>query len=362
VRLGVIGAGFWAAQAHIPALLGTGRCRVVALCRRDPALRARVAAHFGVERTYGDASALLDGERDLDAVLIATPHALHAAQVRQCLERGLHVLTEKPLALRAQEAAELATLALARGRVLLVAYNPPFEAATRWVRARVDAGALGRVHHLTLTGLGNLAYRLGRPLTPEEEPGLVVGPTAFRADPALAGGGGLLDVGSHTVARALAITGGRAVAVSAQMDDPLSDRRAAILLHLEDGAFCALSVYLDAFTIEPPLRWWGYTHVHGSLGDVVETDPPSGSRLSWRQGQGDLTPVPAAELPEPTSAGAHFVAAVLDGVPLLAPPEFAVEVTRVLEAAYDSARTCRTVHLGASGSPSAGPHTHGTSW
>jgi predicted dehydrogenase len=126
------------------------------------------------------------------------------------------------------------------------------------------------------------------------------------------------------------------------MDDAASDRRAVVTLRLEDGAFCTLSVYLDAFTLAPPLRWWGYTHVHGSLGDVAETE----SGLAWRQGPAELVSVPASTLPPATTAGAHFVEVVLDGVALLVTPEFAVEVTRVLEAAYASARTGSTVVLG----------------
>src|SRR5579871_1322992 len=78
VRLGVVGAGWFASRRHLPDARANPQVHLSALCRRDPAACAKMAAHFQVdpEHTYADWRQMLE-DAELDAVLIATPHALH---------------------------------------------------------------------------------------------------------------------------------------------------------------------------------------------------------------------------------------------------------------------------------------------
>src|SRR5437660_789506 len=78
VRIGVVGAGWFASRRHLPDI---GRCagaELAAVCRRDEAELQRIAEHFGGPATYRSYDRML-AEAELDAVLVCTPHALHAA-------------------------------------------------------------------------------------------------------------------------------------------------------------------------------------------------------------------------------------------------------------------------------------------
>ena len=117
VRLGVIGAGWFASRRHLPDAAGRReRVTLAALCRRDAAARQTMAAQFGVEPrfAFADWREMLAGA-ELDAVLIATPNNLHYEQAKAALEAGLHVLLEKPMTIQtADHARELVTLADSR--------------------------------------------------------------------------------------------------------------------------------------------------------------------------------------------------------------------------------------------------------
>src|SRR5579872_6072735 len=109
LRVGVIGAGWFASRRHIPDLQRHEETTLAALCRRDTAALARLRDHFSPEGTYTDWHEMLQ-TCPLDAVLIATPHNLHFEPAREALSRGLHVLLEKPMAVRSDEARALRDL------------------------------------------------------------------------------------------------------------------------------------------------------------------------------------------------------------------------------------------------------------
>lgn len=95
--------------------------------------RARAAAAESGAAVAGSLEDLLIG---VDAVSVVTPMAFHSDVVRQCLTAGRHVLVEKPLGDRPQEAQELARLADAEGRILMVGYLERFHP---WIRAAISA-------------------------------------------------------------------------------------------------------------------------------------------------------------------------------------------------------------------------------
>src|SRR5947208_225861 len=102
VRCAVIGAGQWATLAHAPGLQSHPAAHVGVICgRRSERLRV-VADRFGIAEISTEADDILD-RPDIDAVTIATPNSLHAAQVLHALDRGKHVFCEKPLGLDAVE-------------------------------------------------------------------------------------------------------------------------------------------------------------------------------------------------------------------------------------------------------------------
>lgn len=342
LRIGVLGAGFIATLAHIPQLLGTGEVEVTALCRRDPAMLAKVADQFGVSRRYTDYRRMLE-EAPLDALLVSSPHSLHYEHTHAALERGLPVLTDKPLAIRLVEAEELRDLAVAKGLPLLVIVGPPYEAENRYLRARIAGGDLGDLQLVQLCSLTNLGGLFGRGDRPEVPFPVVVWPTDFRTHPDLGGGGYFQDVGNHAVAGILHATGLRPVEVTASFDDAALDLRPSVVLRFDTGALATITQVVDAFPQEQSWRTLGMTLYVGSKGSC-STDSRTGQLLFQVWGQ-EIEEVPKQALPEPTSPAQNFVGLLRGREEPLLPLSTAVETVRVIEAAYRSARERRPVRL-----------------
>ncbi|MBL9079521.1 MAG: Gfo/Idh/MocA family oxidoreductase [Planctomycetes bacterium] len=147
-RLGLVGAGF-IADVHLQVLRAVAGVEVVALCDAVRSRAERLARRHGVPRVCGDVAELL-ALGTVDAVHVLVPPAAHAAVVRQCLERSVHVLVEKPMVLRAAEVAELAALARAHGCVLAVNHNQAFHPAIALLQRHLAGNRLGRLEHLAL--------------------------------------------------------------------------------------------------------------------------------------------------------------------------------------------------------------------
>jgi predicted dehydrogenase len=165
--IGVIGCGHWGPN-HIRVFEELDRSRVVACADLNPSRLERVQARFPQVRTTADYRVLLADER-IDAIVIATPTATHAAIAREALQAGKHVLVEKPLCTTSLEAQDLALLAGAVGRVLMVGHVFLFNGGIIKLRELIAAGQLGRIHYLDAvrTNLGpvrgdvNALYDLG---------------------------------------------------------------------------------------------------------------------------------------------------------------------------------------------------------
>jgi predicted dehydrogenase len=147
---------------------------------RKPSLR-RLAGRHGIPRVTTDWRALA-ADAEVDAVVIATPNALHAPQAIAFLEAGKHVLVEKPMAPTVAEADAMVAAARGSGAFLMVAHCWRFHPDVQALRARVEAGDLGQI--VKTRGYGVHARW---------------GPSGWFTDPALAGGGALLDMGVHAI-------------------------------------------------------------------------------------------------------------------------------------------------------------------
>lgn len=140
----LIGAGRWAA-VHRAALPRAG-ASLVAVATRSDASRARVEREWGVDATT-DVPALL-ARSDVEAVIIASPNDLHAAQASAALAAGKHVLVEKPMALDVASAERVERDAARAGRVLAVGLEMRVFSLFERVKRLLDDGALGAPVHL----------------------------------------------------------------------------------------------------------------------------------------------------------------------------------------------------------------------
>lgn len=149
LRIAVAGAGY-IGQAHMAVIEAAGDCRLSAIVDPSPAAAA-LAQRAGVP-LHGDLSALLARDRP-DAIVLATPNALHVPQALQCMEAGLPVLLEKPIAPTVQEARTLVQAAARlQSRVLIGhhrAHSPIMDSACRLIAA----GRLGAIVAVTGSAL-----------------------------------------------------------------------------------------------------------------------------------------------------------------------------------------------------------------
>lgn len=186
LRIGLAGAGNICRSLHVPALLTLGHRIVFAT---DPSSAALSALRSQIPYSFESVVApdLVLPSAPLDALLIASPPAAHAAQVILGLDAGLHVFCEKPIATRSTDAASLITHAAARGRVLQTGFFRRHHPSAREVARLITAGTFGRI-----TGC--------RVMAGHEAKGL----PASLLDPGLSGGGVVIDFGVHVFDRLLA--------------------------------------------------------------------------------------------------------------------------------------------------------------
>ncbi|BCB77918.1 hypothetical protein GCM10022251_37670 [Phytohabitans flavus] len=143
-RVAVVGAGWVTVNRHLPSLSRHPGVRVVGMVTPEPpqVSRAELARRHGLTR-YG---ATLDEpwlRDEVDAVVIGTPPDTHADLVCAALERGLHVLVEKPFALTTEDADRMIGAAKAADRRLAVIHNLQYGRAATRARALLTSGRLG---------------------------------------------------------------------------------------------------------------------------------------------------------------------------------------------------------------------------
>ena len=339
VRLGVIGAGWFVSRRHLPDVVHNKNVMLASLCRRDAAARATMEAHFGLppESGYDDWRKMVE-QAPLDAVLIATPNNLHYEQAKAALERGLHVLLEKPMTIESEHARELVELAKARGLKLAVALNPPHWAHCHRAKRALLNEKMGAFESAAIYWTGSAAHLFGRAPRPEKMDG-VVPPTHYREDPELNGGGYFADAGPHLVSELLWVTGLRPKRIVALMDAVPADMRIAVSFEMENGAIATITSIGDSQFEQRRVR-----NVFGCANGTVaiihqefETHIQIRGMEPVKFREADLMPV--------ASPINNFIDAIQGRAQLFSPGEHGAEVVEVVEAIYESARTGRVVTL-----------------
>ena len=150
LKFGIIGAGIIASVQYVPPIRDNNRARLVSVCRRREDKLKMAKEAFGVEEGYTDWREMIE-KSDLDAVAICTPHDLHAEQSIAALNRGLHVLVEKPMTITGEEARALLEAEKSSGRVLMVSYDDRFSAKWRTAKRAIEDGIIGQLRQVNLS-------------------------------------------------------------------------------------------------------------------------------------------------------------------------------------------------------------------
>lgn len=328
LRIGVVGAG-GNARMHLRRFLTMPDVEIAGLA--DPsqeslaATRAAVAA-VGTVPTFAGLHEML-AAIELEAVLIATPHALHYEQIVMALQAGLHVLAEKPLVHTAALARQILEHVAASGREVVVGFQRRFTPEYRHVRALVRDGRLGSLRHISgMQAQGWMRATEG----------------TWRRSRALGGGGQLSDSGSHLLDILLWTSGRRVVEVDARLRSYGGEVEvdAAAILTFDDGAIGSVSIIGSA------QRFWERFALIGSEG-AVRVDYAAGHGYQVTHEDPAASPEAApTELPPGTDPDAHFVAVVRGEVVNQSPPTETVHLLEVIEAMRASGKIGRAVTLG----------------
>lgn len=342
VRWGVIGSGGIAQRRTIPeGIVPAANALLAAACDVNQEVNRQVAGRFGAKAARSLDELLESG---VDAVYVATPVHVHCEQVLACARAGKHVLCEKPLGLNVAEAAEMVAACrnagVGLGTALMMRFHAQHQAALRLIREG----------------------RLGRPVYARAQLSCWYPPIpgAWRQQPALGGGGSLMDMGGHCL-DLLEMFFGPVDRVSCflarAVHDYAPEDGATVLLSFANGALGAV----DAFFSIPDEASDNVLELYGSHGSILargtigqgsqgvmvarlrETDDGYDARQQ-RAGAGglEIAPEPVniyrAEIEE-------FSQALLEGRAPAVTGEDGLRNQRVLAACYESARTGTAVEV-----------------
>ena len=150
VRLAVIGLGAVTAFHHIPGIVLQKQARLIRVCDSDAELLQNRTLEWAP--TFGQLRASVNyldvvNDPEIDAVVVATPNHTHFHIVKALLEKGKHVLCEKPLGISATEAVEMHRLAVHAGVRHMTAFTYRFAPALRYLHHLCQQGSLGHIRH-----------------------------------------------------------------------------------------------------------------------------------------------------------------------------------------------------------------------
>lgn len=229
IRVGVVGLGKMG-LSHLAILNAHPDVKIGAICDSNKYVLDGLAKYTGLE-TYSDYHTTLR-DADLDAVLIATPSALHAPMVQAAFDTNLHIFCEKPFCLNADESSGLAKFAEQRERVGQVGYHNRFVASFAEAKRLVDTGALGKVTNV-------LAEAYGAVVTKPQG-------SSWRTQ-RIAGGGCLYDYAAHPINLVNWLLGAP-VAVSGVFLNSIYSSET-------DDAVCGTMSFADGATAQVSVNW-----------------------------------------------------------------------------------------------------------
>jgi predicted dehydrogenase len=189
LRIGIIGCGTQAQLNHIPALKKNHSCEIVALCDTDVRKLNLLGTRLNIKKRYDDFDDIRN-DKEIDAVVIATPNYLHAPMAIGAMEYGKDVLCEMPMAVNRSEASAMVEAAKREKRKLVPCLNDRLRPDVRTIKKFIDGGELGSVYY-TKAGLlrGKTEWSL----------------SSWWGEKLRAGGGAFLSLGSQILDFALSL-------------------------------------------------------------------------------------------------------------------------------------------------------------
>jgi len=300
LRLLLVGCGV-IARRHTTALRSDSRARWVAFCDPRPGAAAALAAECGSTAAVETDFATALARCECDAVVLCSPNAQHYEQTCAALDRGLHVLCEKPLAVRREHIDDVIARSAASGRIVSIAhqrrYKSPYVTARRELTARAEH--YGCVQQIHISTCENWAQNIAG---------------TWRDDPTQ-NLGYCGDAGIHQIDVAYYLTGRRARRLYA-----VGDRRGTnvqivtrILAELEGD------IGLSAHYVGDAHHWREDMHFHCERADLLVRNEQLFRAVDGRS-------EPVADLEPDGDPLTGLVDAILSGRPTVSPPEIALPI------------------------------------
>lgn len=349
IKIGIIGVGN-IAGTHIRAYQQNPNVELYAFCDINEAQLKKRAEEFGISRTFTNKDDML-ALPELDAVSVCTWNSAHAECTIAALEAGKHVLCEKPMATNAEDARRMKEAAEKSGKLLMIGFVRRFGNDCAVLQDFLSTGFFGDLYYAKATYLRRNGC-----------------PGGWFGEKARSGGGPLIDLGVHVIDLVRYIMGNpKPVSVYGVTYQKLFDRRdlkdkkayvaasktdhdiydvedlASALIRFDNGATLSVEA---AFSL----------NLKKDKGDIELFGTKAGAKLSpeleiFTETNGYMTNV---TLEKPTALDFnglfegeinHFVDCIQNGTECLAPAEDGIQLMRILDAIYESARTGHEVVL-----------------
>jgi predicted dehydrogenase len=344
VRIGFIGAGWWATTNHIPLLARRSDVELVGVCRLGIEMLQKIQETFGFPFATEEYRELLD--LDLDGVVITSPHYLHYEHAKAALQRGLHVMVEKPMTLAAAEAWELVNLAKERDLHVIVPYGWHYKPFVQRAKQLMDDGAVGEIEYVMCHMASPTKALFGGSGAPPSK----WTPTIAEPDPktwqvAANGGGYAHGQITHSSGLMFWLTGLRAREVSARATRPNSqvDMYDAATVTFTNGA---LGVVSGAATLPDQSKFQVDVRIFGDRGVLMLDLERERLEVHWHDGKSHEHPIePGSGAYDCDVPPVRFVELIRGEGRNDSPGEVAARsvelVTAMLESAAEGGRTVR---------------------
>jgi predicted dehydrogenase len=294
IKAAIVGLGWWG-KTLVESAEGSDAIRFVAGTTRTVTPEVEAFAKAKNLKLAKDYAAVL-ADPSVDAVVLATPHSMHGAQVVAAAAAGKHVFCEKPFTLTKQEAEAAVAAVKKAGVTLALGYNRRLHPEMIKLRDMVRSGELGTILHIEATmTFPNVLF---------------INPGHWRADKHETPLGGLMPMGVHAIDGMIDLCGpiDHVFAQSFRRAAPIdADDTTSILLRMKEG----MSGYLGTMTTTGPgfsfqvfgskgwLRLEGVTHVAGASSEERRTrlfgtckfQPIKGEAKTWQAATMDISRV-----------------------------------------------------------------------
>ena len=321
VRMVVVGLGM--GKNRCAQISETCGIKLVGVCDINREKAKTVGEQYGVPYSADINTFLRDPA--VEVMYIVTPTGTHCDIAEQCLLAGKHVLTTKPMDVKAEKCARVATLAKELGLLFAPDFDLHFRGPLKELELAVTNGFFGKVKSV------NTVLNIRRNQTYFEENG------GWRGTFALDGGGALSNQGIHEIDRILSIFGMPQrvrCTVATQTHDIEAEDYGIAEMAYENGLIARLS----ATTSYPASSWYTRIEVYGDKGAYLLTaGGPEGDHVYWWQ-EGKWTeesPYPVKR--EWNQAADNFANALRTGAPLTVTAENGIRSRYVLDKLYESA-------------------------